>query len=692
MAANNKQIGATIVLRAGNFFANAKKASASLKGLKEKFNSSSKSADGMNRAFGSAASGTASLTKSLLGLSAIRKTVNLITDSVDSALERMDRITNFKRTMTAISGSADVANQSIETLKSVTKGTAYGLDVAASAVQNFTTRGMSIGESTSEVAKWADAVAFYGNGTNEALSTVTDALGKMLSKGTVEMEQQNRLTDNGINGAAIYAQATGRSVKTVLADLKKGNISSKDFITTVSKAFTEGTNGVLNISGAAKTAGGTWAATISNMKAAVTRGVVSITEKTNNALQSAGLGTIQDGIKKFGEKIESVLGKVGDKIGEFIGKAAPFITDKFMPALSGIANNWERLAPVIGGVVVAMLAYEGAMKVVTAAQTVLNAVMNLNPIGLIVAGIALVVTGLVLLYRKSETFRNFVNKVFSSIATFAKNTWNSIVTTLKPLVSAISNAFRQAWELIKVVWGYVKPYFKTIWEGIKLVFSVVKTSIGGFFGAAWALVKAQWSVAIGYFTAIFNAIAGIFSAVKSVLSGDWQGAWDAIRGIVGGWVSFFKGIWESIKQVFSSVGSWFSGVFTAAGNAVKRIFNGILGLINKKISGTADLLNKLIDGVNKITGAIGIPAIPHITAPQIPMLANGGVIRHPGSVLVGERGPEVLRLPRGASVAPLPAGAGGGTYYNTFHVTVNADDDRAAERFVKKVKQILDNM
>ena len=37
----------------------------------------------------------------------------------------------------------------------------------------------------------------------------------------------------------------------------------------------------------------------------------------------------------------------------------------------------------------------------------------------------------------------------------------------------------------------------------------------------------------------------------------------------------------------------------------------------------------------------------------IPLLANGGDIEEAGRVIVGERGPEMLDLPRGARVTPL---------------------------------------
>jgi hypothetical protein len=35
-------------------------------------------------------------------------------------------------------------------------------------------------------------------------------------------------------------------------------------------------------------------------------------------------------------------------------------------------------------------------------------------------------------------------------------------------------------------------------------------------------------------------------------------------------------------------------------------------------------------------------------------MAAGGTVRSAGTSLVGERGPELLRLPRGARVDPLP--------------------------------------
>lgn len=73
------------------------------------------------------------------------------------------------------------------------------------------------------------------------------------------------------------------------------------------------------------------------------------------------------------------------------------------------------------------------------------------------------------------------------------------------------------------------------------------------------------------------------------------------------------------------------------------------------------------------------------------MLAKGGIIQRSGSVIVGERGPEILHLNRGAMVQPLPAGGGGNT--NTFYITVYAEKGSdGIDEFVRKVKEKLDNM
>ena len=342
--------------------------------------------------------------------------------------------------------------------------------------------------------------------------------------------------------------------------------------------------------------------------------------------------------------LSSNIPNIREKVTSAIEKIKPIAADLWEKTKSGaktvgnmiswVKDNWAWLEPVIGGVVGAIVAYKTAVSIATGVQWALNAAMNANPIGLIITAIGALIGIGVVLYKN-----------WAQISAWFVGIWNKIKDGASWCWEGIKGFFSSAGEWFMGLWNGIKDTAVFLWEGIKNVFSAVGEWFGGVFNSAR------------------NAVYSAFSNV----------------------VGFFQNIWNTIKSMFSSIGT---AIADGISGAFKSVINGVIRFAGKLINGFIKSINWAIDVINNIPGV----NITKLASVNLPMLANGGVIRHPGSVLVGERGPEVLRLPRGASVAPLPAGAGGGTYYNTFHVTVNADDDRAAERFVKKVKQILDNM
>lgn len=245
---------------------------------------------------------------------ALSASANLVKSSISNAMGRQDTMEAFNRTITQITGSAENATKALEDLKKITKGTAYGLDVAAKATQNFVTRGMDLSKATKSVGIWADAVSFYGKGTNEQLETVTDALAKMRTKGTVEMDQLNRMFDVGIDAVGIYAKAVGKSSQEVQDSLSDKTIRTDEFLNVVEKAMEEGTNGVQKIAGAAKVAGASWTGTIDNMKAATTRGVLSIMQAIDDMLSKNKLPQMREMISQFGKGAETTMNTVANGI------------------------------------------------------------------------------------------------------------------------------------------------------------------------------------------------------------------------------------------------------------------------------------------------------------------------------------------------------------------------------------------
>lgn len=274
--------------------------------------------------------------------------INMVKNSLDSAFGRIDTMEQFDRVMTTITGSSEEAARALEATNESVLGTAYGLDVAAQAVQNFVTRGMEVDKATDTIAAWGDAVAFYGDGSNAQLSSVSDALSKMVTKGSVEMDQMNRLFDAGIPAVDIYADKVGMSTEEVQSQLSSGEISAEQFVSTMNKAFMEGTEGFASIEGAAKDAGATWGATFDNMNAAVARGVISIIESIDELLEDNGLLTMREMVSEFGSQFESVLKSAAGAITEF---GQPFIdvitniVNLFSGDANGLQGALESLVP-----------------------------------------------------------------------------------------------------------------------------------------------------------------------------------------------------------------------------------------------------------------------------------------------------------------------------------------------------------
>lgn len=285
---------------------------------------------------------------------------------MSGAFGRIDTMNRFQKTITTMTGDAGLAEAALAKLKDVTVGTAYGLDVASKATQGFITRGMSLGAATEQVRIWADAVSFYGEGTNEQLESVVDAIGKMYSKGTVEADQLSRLFDAGIGAAEIYANAVGESVSQVQDDLSDGTISAAQFLTVVSQAMDAGVS-----SGAAKTAGDTWATTFANVGAAINRGWVEIIEKLDAALDSRGLPSTMEMVQMFGKTVENTLNTVAGYMGMVVDLAMN-IGSAMSEAGNFVSDNWGVIEPIIYGVVAALTAYVIALGIYNIAQGISN--------------------------------------------------------------------------------------------------------------------------------------------------------------------------------------------------------------------------------------------------------------------------------------------------------------------------------
>lgn len=405
--------------------------------------------------------------------------------------------------------------------------------------------------------------------------------------------------------------------------------------------------------------------------------------------------TPQSALQGIGRTLKvDMLQPIVDKLMPYLNKAAAWVTanlpaitqkvmdigvkikDEVVPAVKNVFEWIQKLSPVIAavGTAIAGLALVGfiqnfktiiaSTKLWTAAQWLLNAAMSANPITLVVIAIAALVAAFVVLWNKSEAFRNFWINLWDKVKAVASTAWE-----------AITGFFSAAWDTIKAVWDVVLGYFQTLWAGIQTTFSVVSEVLSGFFSAAWNAIKAIWDFVVGYYQGIWNGIKAVFSVVSSVLTEFFSAAWNGIKGIWDAVSGYFSGIWESVKSVFSGVESWFQSIFSAAWTAVQGVFSNfgsffqglwdtikstfsnlgsslsdaIGGAVRSGLNGVLSMIERTINnGISLINGAIGlINALPGVNVGTIgelslPRLAKGGIVDNATTAIIGEDGREAV--------------------------------------------------
>ena len=128
---------------------------------------------------------------------------------------------------------------------------------------------------------------------------------------------------------------------------------------------------------------------------------------------------------------------------------------------------------------------------------------------------------------------------------------------------------------------------------------------------------------------------------------------------------------EMAIKIFNKLKNSVQTIFNQIKEFVRKPINAVIGFINGLIRGIVGGVNGVIRALNRfqikvpawITKLTGISTfgfnIGEVTAPQIPLLASGGDITEEGAAVVGERGAELLQLPKGARVSPLGDGIEG---------------------------------
>ena len=351
-------------------------------------------------------------------------------------------------------------------------------------------------------------------------------------------------------------------------------------------------------------------------------------------------------IVKVVNTIVKVVGKVIEDIVDFIGGLLD-VLDGVIEFLIGVfTGDWDR-------------AWEGIKQILHGVWEAIKAIVKAAID--IVAGI--LEAAWTLITQVLTAAWNLIKGIFKTVWDAIKSIFSSAVDAIKPLLEKAWNAIKNT---ITTVWNAIKSFFTTIWDGIKTLFTnalnAIKSGIETAFNAIKSFITNAMNAIKSAINTVMNAIKNIFSTVLSAIQNLWTNMCNGVKNLVStlktNLTNIVNGIKDTFTKVFTAVKEKVTGLFSGMKNTVVNIMNGLKNAIKTPINGIIGFINGLVRGVvNGINGMIkamnrlkfDVPSwvpgiggkkfgfnISQISAPQIPMLANGGVITSPTVAMMGE--------------------------------------------------------
>ena len=324
---------------------------------------------------------------------------------------------------------------------------------------------------------------------------------------------------------------------------------------------------------------------------------------------------------------------------------------------------------------IAQIAAAAAARTMAAAQWVLNAALNANPISLIIIALVALGAALVVAWQKSETFRNIVTGAWNAIKSAALGVWNWMRDSLLPGIMGVWNSLSSGFSAVKdsivktwdgitgkfaAAWGWVSGAFRSMWSGVVRViswpidsakglaskhwdgitgkFTAVKNWAFGAFKSSWnGLVRLiSWPIdsAKGLASKHWDGITAKFTAVKNWVFGSFKRAWDGLKTLITDPVQAGKNMLDNILGKDDNGG--IRGMFNTAVKAVGKIWDKLKSIVTTPINGVIGIMNDpFIKGFNTLGKPFGlhIDELPTIGGKadggRIPGRAGGGTIPGP---------------------------------------------------------------
>lgn len=329
---------------------------------------------------------------------------------------------------------------------------------------------------------------------------------------------------------------------------------------------------------------------------AVLDAIPSIFDGMTDVIGESSVGKLKGSFEGLKNTITDTFSNIGPMLKDFCEGGISTFCDALSTAMdlaSGAISVIEALSPVIGAVAGAIITYKGAvmlwnaaetaknvvMGISTAAQWALNVAMTANPIGIVIVAIGALVGAFIVLWNKSEGFRNFWINLWEKVKAIVTSAWEGI----KAGFEKIKNGISAVKEKVSTMWNGVKEKTSELWGGVKNAVSEKLNNIKSAYDAHGGGLKG----------ATFAAIEGVKEYYRT--------GYDAINQLTGGKLGeVVNAVGEKMEAVKSKFGEAFGNVKNTVMTIFENIKNGIVEKITAAVDTVKNVFTKISDTVSSV--------------------------------------------------------------------------------------------
>lgn len=287
-------------------------------GIKQALSGAAGSADaeGTGRGIGTKlASGIGKTLKIGAGSAAVAAG-GVVAGGIAKGMGRLTGIENATQKLSGLGNSAEQVQSIMDNALASVKGTAFGLEEAASTAAMAVAAGVKPGEELEGILTTvADTAAIAG----ASMADMGQIFGSVAARGKLQGDDLMQLQSRGIPVLQLLAEQAGKTAEEISEMVSKGKIDFRTF----ADAMEAG------VGGSAQKMGETFQGSVANMGAALGRvGATALNPFFD--LATGGFGSVTDAIDGFNDRLKPVMSGVTD-----------FLQGRAIPAMKEFGQSWQ---------------------------------------------------------------------------------------------------------------------------------------------------------------------------------------------------------------------------------------------------------------------------------------------------------------------------------------------------------------